>query len=183
MIETTPTSSFHGPSCSSYVAFRLCGLSHRLHLVGYTQLVPCPICILAKGFEGDVILTSIVRSSRHTVVTYSPNWCISSAGSFPRCPRWRRSELHQGVALSNRDSVYRCSPPLALIRQLREHSSARPLLHRAIFQTLAGGRLLSGASVGQAGTSSVTTFTSWRNRDYCRPKQATKDLSEALPRR
>jgi len=54
----------------SYVAFRFCGLTHRLRLVGPTRLVPRLIYIPATIFERRVILTSTAGSSRHNVVTY-----------------------------------------------------------------------------------------------------------------
>lgn len=43
---------------SSHVAFRCCGLTHHLRLVGPTRLVIHLIYILLRGFEGRVTLTS-----------------------------------------------------------------------------------------------------------------------------
>jgi hypothetical protein len=54
----------------SHVALRFCGLAHRLRLGSPTRLVSRLIYILARGFEGRVILALTTGSSRHIVVTY-----------------------------------------------------------------------------------------------------------------
>jgi hypothetical protein len=54
----------------SHVAFRFCGLTHRLRLVVRTGLVPHLVSIPAQGFEGRVIITSTAGFSRYKVVTY-----------------------------------------------------------------------------------------------------------------
>ena len=65
----------------SYIAFRFCGLTRRLHLIGPTRLV---VYIIIRGFKGRVFLTSTTASSRHDGVTCGTYWRILSLRTSSR---------------------------------------------------------------------------------------------------